>query len=76
MNSFFESPVWATILAILGTSIGALIKMTAGMHSKMNTMASVVARIAQDVVDIKKDKNIMRYSDAGNGRARKGRRDV
>lgn len=76
MNSFFGSPVWATILGVVGTGLITLIKMMAGMHSKLNALSTAVTRIARDVTDIKKDKNIMRYSDPGNSRARKGRHDV
>ena len=71
MSDFLNSPVWATILAIVGSGVGALIAMAAKLHTKMNGLTDAVKVIQEDITDIKNDKNIMRWSDLGSIRFRR-----
>lgn len=76
MSDFFSSPVWATILGLIGTGIGALIAMVAKLHTKINANTDAIGEIRQDIVDIKTDKNIMRWSDIASARFRRRRNGV
>ena len=65
MNAFLSSPVWATVLAVAGSAVTALIALAMRLNSKMDIMADAIKDIQQDVTDIKNDKNIVRWSDIG-----------
>lgn len=69
MSDFWQSPVFAAIVTVVGGALLSLITMVAKLNTKQNELTTMVANIAQDVTDIKNDKNIMRWSDIRNSKS-------
>lgn len=75
MSTFAGSPVWASVITIVGTMVFGLVTMMFRLIGKVNTIGNKVDSIAEDIVEIKDDADIMRYSDVAR-RGSKGRRNV
>lgn len=75
MSAFFSSPVWGAIISVAGAALVGLIAMISRMLGKVNRIEEKMTEIAQDVTDMKNDKNIVRWSDLAHTR-RGGRRRV
>lgn len=75
MSTFEGSPVWASIITIVGTMVFGLITMMFRLIGKVNTIGNKVDSIAEDIVEMKDDADVMRYSDIAQ-RGNKRRRNV
>lgn len=75
MSGFVSSPVWGAIIAIAGTVTIAIVGMFARLISKVNAISSKMDSIAEDVTEIKEDKDVMRWSDLGRRKIRRRRSD-
>lgn len=73
MSAFFSSPVWGAIISVTGAALVGLIAMISRMLGKISKVEEKMGEIAQDVTDIKNDRNIVRWSDIAHTRARRRR---
>lgn len=71
MSSFVSSPVWGAVISVAGAALVGLIAMISRVLGKVNRIEERMGEIAQDVTEIKNDRNIVRWSDLAQRRRRK-----
>lgn len=71
MSTFLNSPVWASIVAVVGSAVGGLILMVARVMVKVSQLTDDVSAIREDIQEIKDDKNTVRWSDIAGLRIRR-----
>lgn len=76
MAAFIASPVWGAIITVFGAAVVALVGFIWRLLVKVDQIGSKVDAVAADVVEIKEDKNIMRWSDIGGGSFRRRHRGL
>jgi hypothetical protein len=74
MHSLVDSPLFATLVTLVGAGIVGISGILIRLYMKVTTIDSAVKGIAEDVAEIKEDKDIVRYSDQRNMPDRKKRR--
>ena len=74
MAAFLASPVWGAIIGILGSMLMAIFAMVWRMSTKLSGLSDDVGDLKTDIAEIKKDPNVMRWSDMHMGAWRRRRR--
>jgi hypothetical protein len=71
MTAFLASPVWATVIGVVGTAVVGMFGMIWRMSSRVDRISDTVQAIATDVTEIKADPNVVRWSDIAPMRFRR-----
>lgn len=71
MSSFASSPVWGAIISVAGAALVGLIAMISRVLGKVNRIEERIGEVAQDVTDLKNDRNIVRWSDIAQRRRKR-----
>lgn len=75
MSAFLASPVWGAILTIGGTAILAVFGLIWRLSSKVDRIADKVDELGKDIVDLRQDSNLIRWSDLRAPRLKRRRRE-